>query len=70
MKASGWGINEYDELPGRLIGYFWTHAGGTKLSLTIKVQFSLKAFTAPSILDDQSAPEVHAIVELTRFTRQ
>lgn len=67
MKESGWGIDQYEVLPDRLIVYLWPHAGGTKFTFSFKPRFGLKANSAPSILYDYYNPEARAVVGPTHF---
>lgn len=67
MKASDWGISQYDILPDRVIVYLWPRAGGTKFDFTFRPRFGLRAQTAASVVYDYYNPEARAIVAPTRF---
>jgi len=67
MKASDWGISQYDMLPDRVVFYLWPHAGGVKFSFAFKPRYGLKALTTPSVLYDYYNPEARAVVEPVPF---
>ncbi len=70
MAEAGWGIDQYDVLPDRLVVYLWPHAGGTKFTFTFKPRFGVNALSAPSILYDYYNPEARAVVKPVRFVVQ
>ncbi len=70
MAEAGWGIDQYDILPDRLIVYLWPHAGGTKFTFAFKPRYGLNALSAPSLLYDYYNPEARAVVTPTRFSVQ
>jgi len=70
MKESGWGINQYDVLPDRLILYLWPHAGGTTFSFGFRPRFGLSAETTPSVLYDYYNPDATSTVTPTKFVVQ
>jgi hypothetical protein len=67
MRDAGWGINQYDVLPDRLVVYLWPRAGGTKFDFKFKPRFGLKAKSAPSVLYDYYNPEAKTTVTPTSF---
>jgi hypothetical protein len=67
MREAGWGINQYDVLPDRLVVYLWPRAGGTKFDFKFKPRFGLKAKSAPSVLYDYYNPEARTTVTPTAF---
>jgi hypothetical protein len=70
MTEAGWGIDQYDILPDRLIVYLWPHAGGTKFTFAFKPRYGLNALSTSSILYDYYNPEARAVVSPTRFSVQ
>ncbi len=67
MKASEWGINQYEVLPDRVIVYLWPRAGGTTFAFKLRPRFGIKAQSAPSVLYDYYNPEARAVVAPTKF---
>lgn len=67
LKESGWGIDQYDVLPDRLIAYLWPQAGGTQFQFKLKPRYGIKALTAPSLLYDYYNPEARAVVQPSSF---
>jgi len=68
IKESGWGVEQYDVLPDRLIVYLWPQAGGTRFQFKFRPRFGLVAQTASSFVYDYYNPESRAVVAPTRFT--
>ncbi len=66
-RDSGYGINQYDVLPDRVVVYLWPQTGGTKFSFKFKLRYGIKAQSAPSLLYDYYNPEAKAVVAPTRF---
>ena len=67
VKESGWGIDQYDVLPDRLVVYLWPQAGGTKFQFKFRPRFGLTAQSAPSVVYDYYNPEARAVVAPTKF---
>jgi hypothetical protein len=67
VKESGWGVEQYDVLPDRLIVYLWPQAGGTRFQFKFRPRFGLTALTAPSVVYDYYNPEARAVVAPARF---
>lgn len=67
VKEAGWGIDQYDVLPDRLIVYLWPRAGGTEFKFKFRPRFGLTAQTAPSVVYDYYNPEARAVVAPTKF---
>jgi uncharacterized protein YfaS (alpha-2-macroglobulin family) len=67
VKEAGWGVNQYDVLPDRVILYLWPRAGGTRVEFKFKPRFGVKALSAASILYDYYNPEARAVVAPMKF---
>lgn len=67
LNANGWGLDQYDVLPDRLIVYLWPEAGGTGFQFKFRPRIGLAAQTAPSVVYDYYNPEARAVVAPTRF---
>ncbi|HLF85335.1 MAG TPA: MG2 domain-containing protein [Blastocatellia bacterium] len=67
VKEAGWGVDQYDVLPDRLIVYLWPQAGGTRFQFKFRPRFGLAAQTAPSLVYDYYNPEARAVVAPTKF---
>lgn len=67
VKETGWGVDQYDVLPDRLIVYLWPQAGGTRFQFKFRPRFGLAAQTAPSLVYDYYNPEARAVVAPTKF---
>jgi hypothetical protein len=67
MKGSGWGINQYDVLPDRVVLYLWPQAGGVKFDFKFRPRFGLNAKAAPSLLYDYYNPEARVTLAPERF---
>ncbi len=67
VRNSGYGINQYDVLPDRVVVYLWPRTGGTKFSFKFKLRYGIKAQSAPSLLYDYYNPEAKAVIAPTRF---
>lgn len=67
VKETGWGVDQYDVSPDRLIVYLWPEAGGTRFQFKFRPRFGLAAQTAPSVVYDYYNPEARAVVAPTRF---
>jgi hypothetical protein len=68
VKEAGWGVDQYDILPDRLIVYLWPQAGGTRFQFKFRSRFGLVAHTARSVVYDYYNPEARAVVAPARFT--
>jgi hypothetical protein len=66
----GWGLNQYDILPDRVVFYLWPQAGGVKFAFKFRPRFGLKAQSAPSVLYDYYNPEARVVLAPTRFIVQ
>ncbi len=66
-SETGWGLNQYDVLPDRVVFYLWPQAGGVKFAFKFRPRFGLKAQSAPSVLYDYYNPEARAVLAPTRF---
>ena len=67
VKETGWGVDQYDVLPDRLIVYLWPQAGGTRFQFKFRPRIGLAAVTAPSAVYDYYNPEARAVVPPTKF---
>lgn len=67
MKASGWGINQYDILPDRVVVYLWPQAGGLKFDFQFRPRMAMKAQSAPAEVYDYYNPEARTVVAPARF---
>jgi A-macroglobulin complement component/alpha-2-macroglobulin family protein/MG2 domain-containing protein/carboxypeptidase family protein/macroglobulin-like protein/A-macroglobulin receptor len=67
VKESGWGVDQYDVLPDRLIVYLWPEAGGTRFQFKLRPRLGLVAHTAPSVVYDYYNPEARAVVAPIKF---
>lgn len=67
VKEAGWGVDQYDVLPDRLIVYLWPEAGGTRFQFKFRPRFGLAAQTAPSVVYDYYNPDARAVVAPTKF---
>jgi hypothetical protein len=67
VNEAGWGVDQYDVLPDRLLVYLWPQAGGTRFQFKFRPRFGLAAQTAPSIVYDYYNPEARAVVAPTKF---
>ncbi len=67
VKEAGWGVDQYDVLPDRLVVYLWPEAGGTRFQFKFRSRFGLVAHTAPSVVYDYYNPESRAVVAPARF---
>ncbi|HLG18108.1 MAG TPA: hypothetical protein VJH03_26945 [Blastocatellia bacterium] len=67
MKEAGWGLDQYDVLPDRLVVYLWPRAGGTRFEFKFRPRFGVAALSAPSLLYDYYNPEARAVVAPSKF---
>jgi hypothetical protein len=67
VKETGWGTDQYDVLPDRLIVYLWPEAGGTRFQFKFRPRFGMVAHTAPSVAYDYYNPEARAVVAPIKF---
>ncbi|MEA2203237.1 MAG: hypothetical protein QOE77_13 [Blastocatellia bacterium] len=67
MKGSGWGINQYDILPDRVVIYLWPQAGGLKFDFQFRPRMAMKAQSAPAEVYDYYNPEARTVVAPAKF---
>lgn len=67
VKASNWGVSQYDIQPDRVVFYLWPRAGGIAFDFKFQPRFGLKAKSAASSIYDYYNPDARAVVAPTSF---
>jgi hypothetical protein len=67
VTEAGWGVDQYDVLPDRLLFYLWPAAGGSRFQFKFRPRLGLAAHTAPSVVYDYYNPDARAVVAPTKF---
>ncbi len=61
-------ISRYDILPDRIVLYFWSRTGGSKLNFSFRPRYGIDAQTPPSVVYDYYNPEAQTTVAPLRFS--
>jgi hypothetical protein len=67
IESSGWGFNQYDILPDRVIAYLWPTGGGVDFTFSFRPRFAMRAKTASSLLYDYYNPDARVAVAPAAF---
>ena len=63
-----WSLSRYDVLPGRIVFYMWSKAGGTKFNFKFRPRYAVNAQTPASTIYDYYNEESRGIVAPLKFT--